>query len=102
MLGKELSSSWLSACADLFYAVLSVPFRVGIWNRLWNATVSVPDHFIFICFTCIYFSCYSFYVYVLQYEYSNFYRHQCQLFKHQIFNQFIRLTRCIGLDRFHL
>ena len=49
--GKEMTS-WLSACADLLYAVLifCVPFPYGVWGRKWNSTVSVPDHCLFIYF----------------------------------------------------
>ena len=45
--GKELSSSsWLSACAVLFNTVLivCVPFPFGVWGRMWNSIVSVPDN----------------------------------------------------------
>ena len=44
--GKELTS-WLSACAAFFlYAVLfsRVPFPYGVWERMWNSIVPVPDH----------------------------------------------------------
>ena len=36
----------------LFYAVLSVcvPFPFGVWGRMWNLIVSVPDHCLFIYF----------------------------------------------------
>ena len=48
---KELSS-WLSACAVLLYAVLivCVPFPFGVWGRMWNSIVSVPNHGLFILF----------------------------------------------------
>ena len=47
--GKELTS-WLSACTVLLYAILivCVPFPYGIWGRMWNSNVSVPDHCLFI------------------------------------------------------
>ena len=41
-------SSWLSACA-----VYCVPYPFGVWNRIWNSIVSVPDHFLFIYFVNI-------------------------------------------------
>ena len=47
--GKEMSS-WLFTCVVvIFTAVLavSVPFPFGIWNRVWNSIVSVPDHCFF-------------------------------------------------------
>ena len=36
----------------LFNAVLIVcaPFPFGVWGRLWNSTVSVPDYCLFIYF----------------------------------------------------
>ena len=36
---------YLSACAVLLYTVLivCVPFPVGVWGRMWNSIVSVPD-----------------------------------------------------------
>ena len=48
--GKELSS-WLSACAVLHYAILIVcaPFPFGVWGRMMNSIVSVPDHCLFVC-----------------------------------------------------
>ena len=43
--GKDLSSL-LSACVAFLYAVLIVyvPFPFGVWGRVWNSIVSVPDH----------------------------------------------------------
>ena len=47
--GKELSS-WISACADLLYAVfiVCVPFPFGVWGKMWNSIVSVLDHCLFV------------------------------------------------------
>ena len=52
--GKELST-WLFTCVVLFSAVLvvCVPFPFGVWDRVWNPIVSVPDHSIFICLVYI-------------------------------------------------
>ena len=52
--GKELTS-WLSAYAVLLNVVLIVcaPFPFGIWDRMWNSIVTVPDHCIFICFCVV-------------------------------------------------
>ena len=38
--------------AYLFYAVLivRVPFPFGVWDRMWNSIVSIPEHCL-----CIYF-----------------------------------------------
>ena len=51
--GKELTS-WLSVCAILLYAILIVyvPFLYGVWGRMWNLTVSVLDHCLFIYLKC--------------------------------------------------
>ena len=40
---KELTS-WLSTYAIL----LCVPFPFGVWGRMWNSIVSVPDQCLFI------------------------------------------------------
>ena len=47
--GKDLTS-WLSACADLFLAVL-IFCSIPVWclGKKWNSIVSVPDHCLFIC-----------------------------------------------------
>ena len=47
--GKELSP-WLFTCYFYFSAVLvvRVPFPFGVWGRVWNLIVSVPDYCIFI------------------------------------------------------
>ena len=47
--GKELTS-WLSAYAVLLNAVLIVYvlFPFGVWDRMWNSIVSVPDNCLFI------------------------------------------------------
>ena len=41
---KELSS-WLSSCAVLLYSALIVcaSFQFGVWGRMWNLIVTVPD-----------------------------------------------------------
>ena len=56
--GKRLTS-WLSASAVLLYAVLivCVPFLFGVWGRLWNSIVSVPNHFLFINFDLVIHPC---------------------------------------------
>ena len=43
-------SSCLSTCDVLLYAVLiiCVPFLFGVWGRMWNSIVAVPDHCLFI------------------------------------------------------
>ena len=46
--GKELSP-WLFTCAIFYFsAVLSVPFPFGVFGRMWNSIVSIPDHCLFI------------------------------------------------------
>ena len=42
-----------SACVVLLFGVLivCVPFLYGVWGRMWNSTVSVPDHCLFIYIT---------------------------------------------------
>ena len=52
--GKELSH-WLFICVVfLFSAVLvvRVPFSFGVWGRVWNSIVSVPDRCLFIYSNC--------------------------------------------------
>ena len=48
----EKLTSWLSACAVLFYVVLifCVAFLYGVWGRKWISIVSVPAHCLFIYF----------------------------------------------------
>ena len=43
---RKVLSSWLSACATFLDAVLTVCvlFPFGVWGRMWNSIVSVPDH----------------------------------------------------------
>ena len=51
--GKELSP-WLFTCVVFIFSavlVVCVPFLFGIWDRVWNSIVSVPDHCLFIYFT---------------------------------------------------
>ena len=50
-----LMTPWLSTCTVLLYVVLTtcVPFPDGIWGRLWDSFVSVPDHYFLIYFGCI-------------------------------------------------
>ena len=45
--GKELSP-WLLICAVFYFSAILV-VHIGVWGRVWNSIVSVPDH----CF-CIY------------------------------------------------
>ena len=46
--GKELSV-WLFICVVLILVlVVRVPFPFGVWGRMWNTIVSVPDHCLFI------------------------------------------------------
>ena len=53
--GKELSS-WLSARSVFIYAVfiVCVPFPFGVWKRMWNWIVSLPDYCLFVYFTTIF------------------------------------------------
>ena len=30
--------------------IVGVPFPFGVYGRIWNSIVSVPDHCLFICF----------------------------------------------------
>ena len=50
--GKELSS-WLSACAVLLNAIfiVCIPLPFGVYGRMWNLIVSVPDHCLLIYFS---------------------------------------------------
>ena len=40
-------------CYFYFSAVLivGVPFPFGVYDRMWNSIISVPDHCLFICFS---------------------------------------------------
>ena len=57
--GTELSS-WLFTCLVFIFSavlVVRVPFPLGVWGRVWNSIVSVPDHYLFIYlleFQCLY------------------------------------------------
>ena len=42
--GKELSF-WLSTRTIL---IVRVPFPSGVWVKMWNSIVSVPDHCLFV------------------------------------------------------
>ena len=48
---KQLSS-WLSSCAVLLCSVLILcfSFPFGVWGRMWNSFVSVPDHCLHVYF----------------------------------------------------
>ena len=50
--GKELSLLLFTCVVFIFSAVLvvRVPFIFGVWDRVWNSIVSVPDHCLFIYF----------------------------------------------------
>ena len=43
-------------CCFYFSAVIiiSVPFPFGVWGRMWNSIVSVPDHCLFMYLTLAY------------------------------------------------
>ena len=44
-------SPWLFTCVVLFLVPsVRVPFPFGVWDRVWNSIVSVPDHCLFIYF----------------------------------------------------
>ena len=42
-------------CRSLLHAILgvSVSFLFGVWDRMWNSIVSVPDHCLFIFFDLV-------------------------------------------------
>ena len=48
-------------CCVYFSAVLvvRVPFPFGVWGRVWNSFVLVPDHCLFIYFARNHCSCYT-------------------------------------------
>ena len=52
--GTELTF-WLFAFPGLVYAVLivCVPCLYGVWGRMWNLIVSVPEQCIFVYFSCV-------------------------------------------------
>ena len=40
-------SPWLCTCVVFIFSailVVRVPFPFGVWGRMWNSIVSVPDH----------------------------------------------------------
>ena len=46
-------SPWLCTCVVFIFSailVVRVPFPFGVWGRMWNSIVSVPDHCLFIYF----------------------------------------------------
>ena len=42
--------SWLNFIAFLSSFLCRLPFPYGVWGRMWNSFVSVPDHCLFIFF----------------------------------------------------
>ena len=46
--------------------VVRVPFRFGVWDRMWNMIESVPDHCLFIYFVKKQFATKSFWHYILK------------------------------------
>ena len=49
-------SPWHFTCVVFIVSavlVVRVPFVFGMWGRVWNSTVSVPDHCLFIYFVVI-------------------------------------------------
>ena len=53
--GKEVSP-WLFTCVVFIFSavlVVRVPFPFGVWGRMWNSIVPVPDHCRFIYFKYI-------------------------------------------------
>ena len=47
----ERAAPWLFTCGVFIFSavlVIRVPFPFGVWGKVWNSIVSVPDHCLFI------------------------------------------------------
>ena len=69
--GKELSP-WLSALAVFISCRLCcvpVPFPLGVWDRMWNSIISIPDLLPFLLLCCMLMT----YAYKITYDKYDFF-----------------------------